>query len=370
MIRIELKIILSIISKTIKILERKIMQLEHHFLNDYAKVFIAHPDNNACHDLAQYIENNLEELMQQIHQHGILIFRGFNIQQTDEFHQLIEQKFKLQPWNSFNPNMPGWVASWMRKYSESILGAGDYRRYIDRNTVQLGPVENAVQGPHVEGGVRSERSRYIALYCQEPSTYLAETGFNNLEKIWENFPESVKQKYQGTWNHFSYVSSRKINFIDRILLKKSPFSVSILPDKKAKLTLQRAPLVIKHPVTQKLALQPWAFANNTNPFAYQAAQNCFENRGDIQIDSTADGMQLTWEIFNQQGHKVEWTDQEKQAFFDAMYRDALLLQWQKGDVAIVDNIKIAHWRMNGEQGNRKLIQIQANVFNADDHYAA
>lgn len=346
------------------------MQLEHHFLNDYAKVFIAHPDNNACHDLAQYIENNLEALMQQIHQHGILIFRGFNIQQTDEFHQLIEQKFKLQPWNSFNPNMPGWVASWMRKYSESILGAGDYRRYIDRNTVQLGPVENAVQGPHVEGGVRSERSRYIALYCQEPSTYLAETGFNNLEKIWENFPESVKQKYQGTWNHFSYVSSRKINFIDRILLKKSPFSVSIRPDKKAKLTLQRAPLVIKHPVTQKLALQPWAFANNTNPFAYQAAQNCFENRGDIQIDSTADGMQLTWEIFNQQGHQVEWTDQEKQAFFDAMYRDALLLQWQKGDVAIVDNIKIAHWRMNGEQGNRKLIQIQANVFNADDHYAA
>ena len=53
-----------------------------------------------------------------------------------------------------------------------------------------------------------------------------------------------------------------------------------------------------------------------------------------------------------------------------MYRDALLLQWQKGDVAIVDNIKIAHWRMNGKQGNRKLIQIQANVFNTDEHYAA
>ena len=67
---------------------------------------------------------------------------------------------------------------------------------------------------------------------------------------------------------------------------------------------------------------------------------------------------------------IKWNDQDKQAFFDAMYRDALLLQWQKGDVAIVDNIKIAHWRMNGEQGNRKLIQIQANVFNADEHYAA
>jgi len=86
---------------------------------------------------------------------------------------------------------------------------------------------------HVEGGVRSEHSRYIALYCQEPSTYLAETSFNNLEQILENFPETVKQKYLGTWNHFSYVSSRKVNFIDRILLKKSPFSVSIRADKKS-----------------------------------------------------------------------------------------------------------------------------------------
>ncbi|WP_281963425.1 hypothetical protein [Acinetobacter johnsonii] len=42
-----------------------------------------------------------------------------------------------------------------------------------------------------------------------------------------------------------------------------------------------------------------------------------------------------------------------------------MLQWQKGDVALIDNIKIDHWRMNGKQGQRKLMQIQANVFNAD-----
>ncbi len=42
---------------------------------------------------------------------------------------------------------------------------------------------------------------------------------------------------------------------------------------------------------------------------------------------------------------------------------------KKGDVALIDNIKIAHWRMNGKQGQRKLMQIQANVFNADRHAA-
>lgn len=346
------------------------MQIEESVLNDYTKVFIAQKPQADSEDLAKYITTHRKELMTQLHQYGILVFRGFNIEHPEQFHLLIEQYLKLQPWNAFNPNMPGWVASLMRKYSEGILGAGDYRRYIDRNTVQLGPVENSVQGPHVEGGVRSERSRYIALFCQEPSTHLAETGFNSLEHIWENFPESIKKKYLGAWNHFSYVSARKINAIDRLLLKKSPFRITMRPDKKAKMTLQRTPLVIHHPDTKKLAVQPWAFANNTNPFAHQAAQNCFIDRGEIEIDSTANGMQLTWELYNQSGEKIEWNDDEKQQFFNAMYQDALLFQWKKGDVALVDNIKIAHWRMNGEQGNRKLIQIQANVFNADDHYAA
>ncbi len=346
------------------------MQLQQQQLNSYARIYHAAPSHNAPQDLAQYIGARRQELLHQLHHNGILIFRGFQIQQPEQFHQLIEQYFQFQPWNAFNPNMPGWAASWMRKYSESILGAGDYRRYIDRNTVQLGPVENAVQGPHVEGGVRSERSRYIALFCQEPAAHLAETGFNNLERIWDSLPKAMQEKYLGAWNHFSYVSARKIGMIDRLLLKKSPFSIEMRKDRTAKLTLQRSPLVIHHPDTKKLAVQPWAFANNTNPFAHKAAQSCFQGRGHIDIDSTADGMQLTWEIYDQQGKQIEWTDAEKQHLFEALYRDALLLQWHKGDVAIVDNVKIAHWRMNGEQGQRKLIQIQANVFNADDHYAA
>lgn len=87
-------------------LERKEMQLEHRLLNNYAKLFITPENGNTALDLAQYIERNLEQLMHQLHQYGILIFRGFNIQHTDEFHHLIEQQFKFQPWNAFNPNIP------------------------------------------------------------------------------------------------------------------------------------------------------------------------------------------------------------------------------------------------------------------------
>ena len=345
------------------------MQLKTEQLNSYTRIYYAEDGQESLQYLGEYIEMHREDIMQQLHQNGILLFRGFRLTDPEQFSDLVQNTLKFEPWNAFNPNLPGWIASLMRKYSENILGAGDYRRYIDRNVVQLGPVENSVQGPHVEGGVRSERSRYISLFCQEPSTYLAETGFNNLEQVWESLPTALQQKYLGAWNHFSYVSARKVNFIDRILLKYSPFQVEIRQDKKAKLTLKPCPLVVMNPDTQKPVLQPWAFAHNTNPFAYQAAKNQFQHRGEIEIDSTANGMQLTWEIYTPEGQRIEWNDEEKQQFFDALYCNALLLQWQKGDFAIVDNIKIAHWRMNGEQGNRKLIQIQANAFNADEHAA-
>ena len=80
-------------------------------------------------------------------------------------------------------------------------------------------------------------------------------------------------------------------------------------------------------------------------------------------------MQLSWELFIYTGEKIEWTHQEKQQYFDALYRDALLVQWQQGDIALVDNIKIAHWRINDGNESHNLLQIQANVFHADLHSA-
>src|SRR5690606_42099233 len=35
--------------------------------------------------------------------------------------------------------------------------------------------------------------------------------------------------------------------------------------------------------------------------------------------------------------------------------------------ALVDNVRMGHWRMNGEQGKRRLVQIQVESFNAEDH---
>jgi len=110
------------------------------------------------------------------------------------------------------------------------------------------------------------------LFCQEPADHLLETGFNNLEKIWAHFPFSSQQKYLGAWNHFSYISTRKLNLFDRLTFNKNSFGFQKKSNKESKLTLKRSPFVVIHPNTQKLMIQPWAFANNTNSFAHQATK--------------------------------------------------------------------------------------------------
>ena len=118
----------------------------------------------------------------------------------------------------------------------------------------------------------------------------------------------------------------------------------------------------------KICLQPWAFANNTNPQVQRAAQEVFTGRGEIGRDSTAESMALTWDLCDEQGNQIEWTEDEQKTLFETIFRKALLMQWEKGDIAFVDNIRIGHWRMNGEQGNRKLVQIQATEFDADPYH--
>ncbi|QCF27658.1 TauD/TfdA family dioxygenase [Hydrocarboniclastica marina] len=323
---------------------------------------------NDLETLKGILRENKDFFRQKIAERGVILFRGFESSTHQAFHGLVEQGMGLEPWNAFNlKKMPGFLTSWLRKYSEGLVGGGDYRRYLDKNTVRLGPVESAIQGPHTEGAVRSERSRYIALCCFEPSPYLAETGMADLHEVYKSLPETVRAKYDGAWNRFYYLSSRKLTWLDRRLLRGSPLQVVDRPDGRADLALAPCPLVCAVPETGKACVQPWAFARNTNGQVHRAALDVFKGRGEIKKDSTAENMSLTWELCDREGTAIEWTEEEQTELFAAIFKKALLMVWQKGDVAFVDNVRIGHWRMNGEQGNRKLVQIQATNFNAEDY---
>ena len=52
---------------------------------------------------------------------------------------------------------------------------------------------------------------------------------------------------------------------------------------------------------------------------------------------------------------------------NATFENSRLVRWQPGDITIVDNIRCAHWRMNGYADQpRKIYQLQAEPFLATD----
>ncbi|MDX1588630.1 MAG: TauD/TfdA family dioxygenase [Oleiphilaceae bacterium] len=343
-------------------------QLHGEDTHDFVTTYTPAGDNSLA-TLKGILQQNKVYFREKIAQRGVLLFRGFATGSHQDFHDLVENGMELEPWNAFNvKRMPGFITSWLRQYSENLVGGGDYRRYIDRDTVRLGPVESAIQGPHTEGGIRSERSRYIALCCFEPAPYRAETGMADLHRAYQNLPKALREKYDRAWNRFYYCSARRLNWFDRFMLTLSPFQVIDRPDGRSNLALPPCPSVCTVPETGRICLQPWAFARNTNPQVHRAAVEVFRDRGELKPDSTAENMSLTWELCDQQGQPMEWTEEEQKTLFATIYREALLMEWQKGDIAFVDNVRIGHWRMNGEQGERKLVQIQATNFNAEPYH--
>jgi alpha-ketoglutarate-dependent taurine dioxygenase len=308
--------------------------------------------------------------MDKIARRGVVLFRGFPPAATQDFHDLVNQGMALKPWNGFNlKGLPGFVGNWLRRYAEGLMGSGDYRRYLDRDAVQLGPAGDSIQGPHVEGGGSPKRARFLTLCCFEPSEHLAETGVVDLHAAWQRLPRAVQEKYLQAHNRFYFITARKLNLLDRLILSQSPMKVfSTLPDGRAKLATQPTPAVCAQPETGDVCLQPWAFARNTNTHVHAAAKAFYgDTRGTIGRCPNADGTHYEWDLCDAQGRDLPWTDAEQRAFFDDLFAHAYLVQWQKGDVAVVDNVRMGHWRMNGKQGMRKLVQIQVETFDAESN---
>ena len=346
--------------------DSKVGDLYAQKINDFVSL-VAPSEASGMDELIELIKNNRKQVIDLVTNNGVVVFRGFDGLTPNLFNELFFEGLEFESNNAFNlKNMPGFIASWLRKYSETLVG-GDYRRYLDKDTVRLGPAGDSIQGPHVEGGVSAERCRFLVLGCLEPSPYMGETGMCDFSQVWKAFPERIQEKFCGSSNLYRYTTRRKITIFDRILLNWSPYTVKTLPSGKAHLVLPPVQAVVRHPETGNPCFQPWSFAINTNASVHRMAQKTFPGRGPIQKDTTAEELNMDWQIENKNGELEGWVQEDHDEVFKTIFEHAYLMQWQKGDVAIVDNVKCGHWRMNGEQGERKIIQIQANSFNAEDN---
>lgn len=336
-------------------------------LTPFLTLFTPTSDQNKD-QLQDLIEKNREYFLNEVQKRGGIVFRDFTPIKVDEFDGFVQGTLELEAFNTFNSKgTPAFMANWLRSWSEKILGAGDYRRYLGKTTVRLGPVENSIQGPHVEGGGLTQRSRLLTLCCFEPGQERAETGIADFSSVYKRLPAELQEKLKYGWNQYSYTTAHPLRLLDRLILKISPLSVEMRKDGYATLTGQLCPASCLVPDTDEISIQPWSFARNSNPQVHRAAKEVFKDRGDFTQDSTADALNMNWDLTDSQGNSIGWSEEEQYTLFKTIFREAYLMDWKKGDIAIIDNVRLGHWRMNGVQGNRQLVQIQANPFDALEH---
>lgn len=343
--------------------------LRHHALTPFIDVFTPETDADATR-LSELVTQHHDAIMQRLQQTGAILFRDFSPLGIEGFEPFVEETLQLDAWNAFNSKgTPKAIANWLRSWSEKVFGAGDYRRYLGKSTVQLGPVENSVQGPHVEGGGLIQRSRFLTLYCEQPGEARAETGIADFSSVYQRLPQALQQKMRQGWNEYEYTTSQPLGLLDRLLLKLSPMSCTLNPDGTGQLKGSPCPAACVVPGTDDIAVQPWAFARNSNQQVLKAAQAIFKHRGELTTDSTADALNMHWDIIDQQGDSLGWNEEEQLTLFKTIFSEAHLMDWQQGDVALIDNVRLGHWRMDGIQGNRQLIQIQSAPIDIREHKA-
>lgn len=297
---------------------------------------------------------------------GYIVLRGFGLEDAQRFQSFLEKDLEIELWNVFNKlKIAGPIITFVRRITDAILGAGDNRSYINSQLQQLGRIENSVQGPHIEGGVYNRRARYLFMFCEQAPSSWGETGVADMHKVFQSLTPATQDILRNSWQQFEFTSIKRVNWLERLILTLGRVKHYLRPDGYQQMVLDYIPLVCRHPETEIPCPQIWAYLGDS---VYNAASETFPERTPLDKECMASTWQMKWTLSDHEGSKIP----EGVALMDELIRATFelsrLIQWQKGDITVVDNIRCAHWRMNGHADQpRKIFQLQAEPYRATDY---
>lgn len=339
--------------------------------------------------LEEFLKANSEKLIEDAGKYGALLFRGFDIKSDQDFEKAILSIKGLQ----------GISETFMSEHGRERVGNLQY--VLHTNTIYKTGGTLYLGGFHSENYYTPDVPGFIAFCCLKPSEIGGETGLINLEKVYEQLPESVKKKleekpYFVTKWLVSDVAKRY--HIDTQTVEEicRQFDLPVVGEGEEKLILLYKPSVFLHPVTQKKA-----FAINffSLPTLDRALRQCFlkdyqgktwfwhrfvwklpaslfkmiENAfvfGAALFHSPKELYEITqnnWKTdkafakLGQKWPKVNscFTEKEIEQLAHLMREFYSSTIWQKGDILLVDNRKVAHAGMPGS-GSRLVRALISN----------
>jgi len=209
-----------------------------------------------------------------------------------------------------------------RRGEPDRVSYGDYQR--------LAPSDRTVQGPHQEnmpGDPLRTATRLVAFACEEPAARGGATALFDMQEAWSRLPPDLQE-----------------------LLRGSSFEYPML-----RADWQKAPCVLENEFNGLPALQFYGFGRVALECA-DAYRRLTGNR-EVELDPHTYGVNPTRDML-----LVNDTDGERQPFVGDMlrrtvasiYETMVVHHWRKGEVLLVDNLRWAHARLEGDGPRRSI----------------
>lgn len=319
-----------------------------------------------------FLEELLQQHSSQIHtdlaRHGAILLRGFEIDCASDFERVILSIRGMRGIHEVLLSEPGRVivdGTRFVFYTSTLGKTG--------GTLSLGSF-------HTENYYVPEVPRYIAFFCEVPGKLGGETGLLNAAKVYAALPDELKRKLEDRTCVAGYfaVLEMAARYGVRAKAIEELCEAVHLPisdiDGKRYVTVCK-PSVIEHPLTHERALQInfGTLSALKEPLVRTflsdyAGARWFIHRASWKYPwlvswSTRRAMQRfrlaakeghgshpkTPDVSTPEAHTVEslFTREEVQILATCTRRYYSSFPWRRGDVLIIDNLKIAHSGMAG-----------------------
>ena len=275
-------------------------------------------------DLCDWAGNNRELIQTELNRHGAILFRGFSIATSDNFHLLVG-KIAVEPMAYQERSSP------RTKVGDNIYTSTDYP-----------PTESIF--PHNEHSYSNHFPLKLFFWCETAAQQGGETPLGDTRKIYRRIPRAIREKFaEKGWmfvrnynSGFGLPWQTVFQTEDKTTVeeycRKADIAWEWREDGKL-CTRQVRSAIARHPHTQELVWFNHATFFHVTTLKPSIASALRANYAEDELPNNTfygDGSPISEEV----------AAILRQAYLDEM----VSFPWQAGDVILIDNMLVSHAR--------------------------
>ena len=322
--------------------------------------------------LTELVRENSDWFNQQLDTYGAILFRGFEVETGAQFESILELlKVKLESYYHF--------------------GSAQRVRITDKVFTSSEAPADLIIMPHNELNIVPVRPSVLAFFCQIQPTLYGETPIVNTEKVFNELSPRLQDKFANSPqkyvrfipNHLLGIVFEKLSREEIMkMLQDGEFNFHWKADGSLYFECSYIPL-FAHPKTGKLCFglstcdclvsREWYRSiAQRYPFGKRLYYNWLPSKlykileeGRTAKATVVDNSQqqssiLNMYLVNERGNCTKMTESEAKELGKAEYKNAAIFPWKQGDILVVDNLQVAHSRLNTRQP-RKILTAFGNM---------